>query len=92
MVDNNLEIIDNRVFENIKHIDEEGNEYWLARELQVVLEYSQWRRFESVISEAMIVCKKSNNNVYDHFANVGKMIEIAKGGKRKITKIMSIFR
>ena len=41
-----------KIFEDIKHIDEEDNEYWLARELQVVLEYTQWRRFENVINKA----------------------------------------
>ena len=63
------------LFDSIKHIDEEGNEYWLARELQKVLEYSQWRRFENVIKKAMMTCKNSNTNIYDHFANVGKMVK-----------------
>ena len=74
----------NNMFDGIKHIDEMGNEYWLARELQIALEYKQWRRFENVIKDAMIACKASNYSVYDHFANIGKMIEIAKGGKRII--------
>ena len=74
----------NNIFDSIKHIDEAGNEYWFARELQPILEYKQWRRFEKVIKNAMIACKVSNYNVFDHFANVGKMIEIAKGGKRII--------
>jgi DNA-damage-inducible protein D len=62
-----------KVFEDIKHIDEENNEYWLARELQHVLDYSQWRRFESVIDKAKITCKNSDLNVNEHFANVGKL-------------------
>ena len=41
-----------KIFEDIKHIDKEGNVYWYARELQVVLEYTQWRRFENVINKA----------------------------------------
>ena len=61
------------VFEDIKHIDEEGNEYWLARELQHVLDYSQWRRFEGVIDKAKISCKNSDLNVNEQFANVGKL-------------------
>ena len=72
------------VFENIKHIDEEGKEYWEARELKQVLEYTQWRRFNDVIEKAIIACKNSGNLVSDHFANVGKMIEIAKGASRKV--------
>ena len=63
-------------FEEIKHIDENGNEYWLARELQVALEYKQWRRFESVISRAKTSCENSNINVNYHFANIGKMVDI----------------
>jgi len=62
-----------KLFENIKHIDENGNEYWLARELQIVLEYAQWRRFENVIDKAKITCKNSKINVNEQFANVGKL-------------------
>ena len=62
-------------FENIKHIDEFGNEYWLARELKTILAYSQWRRFNDVIDKAKNACKNSNYNVTDHFANIGKMVK-----------------
>ena len=67
--------INNSIFECIKHIDKNGNEYWLARELQKCLEYTQWRRFEDVIKKAKMSCKISNYNVLDHFANVGKMVQ-----------------
>lgn len=80
---NKLEI-NNKVFEDIKHIDNDGVEYWLARELQNVLEYSQWRRFEEVIEKAKISYKISNNNISDHFANIGKMIVIGSKTKRKV--------
>ena len=73
-----------KTFEDIKHIDEFGNEYWYARELQKVLEYRQWRRFDEAVQKAINSCKSSNIKVFDHFANVGKMIDIAKGGKRKV--------
>ena len=62
-----------KVFEDIKHIDENGNEYWLARELQHILDYSQWRRFESVIDRAKITCKNSKIDVNEQFVNVGKL-------------------
>ena len=61
------------MFEDIKHTDEEGNEYWEARELQRILEYTQWRRFENVINKSMISCENSNINVSEQFANVGKL-------------------
>ena len=63
-----------KIFEEIKHIDENGREYWFARELQTILDYSQWRRFENVIDKAKETCINSNNNVSDHFVNVGKMV------------------
>ena len=63
-----------KIFEEIKHIDENGREYWVARELQQALDYSQWRRFENVIDKAKETCINSNNNVSDHFVNVGKMV------------------
>lgn len=63
------------LFESIKHINEYGQEFWYARELQVALEYKQWRRFESVIDKAKIACEGSKNNTSDHFADVGKIVE-----------------
>lgn len=63
------------IFESIKHIDENGNEYWLARELQTVLEYAQWRRFDETIIKAKKACQKSKNKVLEHFANVGKIVK-----------------
>lgn len=49
-----------QIFERIKHIDEEGNEYWLARELQITLQYTEWRKFYGVIKKAMTACDASN--------------------------------
>ena len=72
-----------KMFENIKHIDEEGKEYWFARELQVVLEYKQWRRFENVINKAKLACKNSSINIDNHFANAGKMVDIGSNTKRE---------
>ena len=76
--------INNTMFEDIKHIDELGREYWLARELQEVLEYTEWRKFKSVINKAMIACKESNIEVIYHFVGADKMIKLAKGARRKI--------
>ena len=82
---NDIKEYTKKLFEDIKHIDEFGNEYWLARELQNILEYTQWRRFENVINKAKFSCKNSNIKVDDHFANVGKMVDIGSNTKR-ITK------
>ena len=79
-----LKEVNNTIFESIKHFDEEGMEYWLARELMIVLEYKQWRRFNETINKAMIACKNSNRNIHDHFADIGKMVEIGSSTKRKI--------
>ncbi len=62
-------------FESIKHIDENGVEFWYARELMTMLEYKQWRRFEQVIEKAKEACENSNISVDDHFANVGKIVK-----------------
>ena len=73
-----------KMFEDIKHIDEEGNEYWLARELQSTLGYHQWRSINDLIVRAKVACKESKYNVDDHFAVQRKMIKLAKGAARKV--------
>ena len=82
---NELEKINETIFESIKHVDEDGNEYWYARELQKVLEYKRWDKFYNVIESAQVACSISNNNVLYHFSQVGKMIYLGKGGQRKIS-------
>ena len=72
-----------KIFEDIKHIDEYGNEYWYARELQVALEYKRWDKFCKVIENAKITCEKSKYAVSYHFSQVGKMVDIGSGAKRK---------
>ena len=81
---NELEKINETIFESIKHVDDDGNEYWYARELQKVLNYTQWRKFNGVIEKAMNTCKASNYVVLDHFAGAGKMINLGKGGQREV--------
>ena len=74
----------NELFEDIKHIDENNMEFWYGRELMVILEYKQWRRFESVINKAKESCKNSDISVIEHFANVGKTIKMPKGAEKII--------
>ena len=72
------------VFENIKHIDEYGNEYWLAREFQKVLEYKRWDKFCNVINNAKKACENSSYNVFEHFSQVGKTSKMPNGGVKKL--------
>ena len=66
--------INNSVFEEIKHIDENGDEYWLARELQEILEYKEWRYFSGVLEKAQIACLQSGNNINYHFGVNTKIV------------------
>lgn len=77
-----------QTFESIKHVNEYGEEYWLARELQPVLEYAQWRRFSDAIERAKLACKNSGFAVEDHFADAGKMVDIGSGAERQIDDVM----
>ena len=77
-----------QTFESIKHINEYGEEYWLARELQSVLEYAQWRRFSDAIERAKLACKNSGFAIEDHFADIGKMVDIGSGAEREIDDVL----
>jgi DNA-damage-inducible protein D len=73
-----------RTFEDLRHVDEHGGEYWSARELYPVLEYSTWQKFEPVIQKAMTACENSGHAPADHFNQAGKLIEAGKGAEREI--------
>ena len=81
---NSIEQYTEKTFENIKHIDEYGNEYWEARELMPLLEYSKWENFHKVIKRAMIACQTSNNNILDHFPEFRKPIVGGKGNVQNV--------
>ena len=61
------------IFENIRHLDEQGNEFWYARELAKVLEYSDWRNFLKVLNKAKVACKNSGFNVDEQLVEVNKL-------------------
>ena len=63
----------NKSFEDIKHIDENGIEYWEARELMKMLEYNKWENFEKVINKAKEACENSNISANEHFPDVRKL-------------------
>lgn len=73
-----------QTFEEIKHVNENNEEFWFARELQTVLGYTEWRNFEKVIGKAKVACSNSKNDVKDHFVDVNKMIALAKTAERDI--------
>ena len=72
------------LFEGIKHLDNRGNEYWFARELQNILGYHQWRSINDLIERAKVACQESKYNIDDHFAVQRKMIKLAKGATRNV--------
>ena len=75
----------NRTFEDIKHIDESGIEFWYARELMKMLEYSKWENFEKVIDKAKSACENSGVSVIEHFPDVRKTIKMPKGAEKIIS-------
>lgn len=79
------------IFESIKHIDEYGNEYWLARELQKVLKYKDWRNFKKVIDKAILSAKTSVSIEKDWIVEVNKPIKTGKG-KEEVIKDYKLLR
>ena len=80
-----LNAVEYESFEAIKQTDESGNEFWFARDLQNVLQYTQWRNFQKVIDRAMLACKNSNFDISEHFADVSKTIEMPKEAEKQVT-------
>lgn len=76
------------VFEANAQHTEDGIEFWYARDLQWLLEYGEWRNFEKVLEKAKVACEHSGNATKDHFVEVNKMIELAKGAERSIDDYM----
>ena len=91
----NLKAKEYRQFEDIKYIRKDGSEYWSARELAPVLDYSQWRNFQKVIDRAMIACENSGHEVTYDFAEVSKIVEAGAASKSikdyELTKICLLF-
>lgn len=68
-------------FEEIRHIDEEGNEFWYARELQIILQYKEWRKFKAVIEKAKIACEKAEVSTFEQLVSADKLSNRANNAK-----------
>jgi len=75
-------------FEGHAQETENGVEYWLARDIQYLLGYTEWRNFINVVTKAKTACEVSNNTVKDHFVDINKMVELGSGTQREISDIM----
>ena len=76
-----------KIFESIKHLDENGIEYWYARELMLALEYSKWGNFKNVVKKAKESCKSSDISEEEHFADVGKVLKVGNNADMEIDDI-----
>jgi hypothetical protein len=74
----------NSIFEQIKRIDENGNEFWSARDFAKVLEYADYRNFINVVNKAKEACKNSKHKIADHIVDVNDMIIVGKGAERQV--------
>ena len=77
----------NKTFEEAAY-QENGVEYWLARDVQILLEYDEWRNFSKVIDKAKISCNNAGQNPTDHFVDVNKTIPMPKGAAKDVDDYM----
>jgi DNA-damage-inducible protein D len=75
-------------FEDAAQVDDDGNEFWFARDLQKLLGYAKWDNFLTVVQRAREACETSGHSTANHFADVGKMISLGKGAEREIDDIV----
>lgn len=74
-------------FESIRRVNDEGFEYWSARDLAKILGYAKWEKFRNAIQRAEEACRNSNQPVEDHFLHLGKMINLGKGAQREVEDV-----
>lgn len=83
-----IEKYSEHTFEQFKHVNDYGEDFWFARDLQIVLQYTEWRNFIKVIDKAKAACKTSGTDVSDHFVDVNKMVHLGSGSQREVEDIM----
>ena len=81
---NNLECYNEKIFDSIKQIDEEGKEFWFARELSKVLGYTDWRNFKKVIEKAKSSCMNSNNTIDEHVVELNRVLNVGNNAKMTV--------
>ena len=74
-------------FEGIRHVEADGAEFWLARDLAPLLEYQEWRNFLQVVEKARVACQTSGQPIADHFGDINKMVEIGSGARREVADV-----
>lgn len=84
MISKNVPTIGDQSFEQLKQSNDHGAEFWSARDLQPLLGYSQWRRFEDAIKRSITSCEQSGNDPQNHFAGAGKMVGLGSGSAREV--------
>ena len=77
----------NKNFEDAAY-QKEGVEYWMARDIQKLLDYDEWRNFLKVIEKAKLACLNSGQNISNHFVDVNKMVKLGSGSEREISDII----
>jgi len=83
---NNLENHSTQTFEQIKQVDDKGNEFWYARPLAKILDYADFRNFIKVVNKAVLACESSGNNASDHVVEVNELIKSGKGATRTLPR------
>lgn len=79
-----MSVYGQETFDSIRHIANDGTEFWYARELSKVLQYADWRNFQNTIFKAMEACQNSGNQISDHFGDTTNMINLGKTAKREV--------
>lgn len=87
MTDKHVTKLHHDTFESIRHLDADGNEFWLARPLAKVLDYSEYRHFLPVVERAREACHNSGQPIADHFEDILEMVEIGSGARRELPDV-----